>query len=109
MPHRGGPPTGATPPTGSIEGEALGPDEARALQAAVDAGHQPWRLDPTQVALAFVGARYGWSAARAVLRDPSTIEVTDPSVGAVVVLRLVQPVTRGTGGVWVVDGGVRER
>lgn len=79
---------------------------AKELQAAVDAGHQPWRLDPASVAQSFVASRFGWSPATVAMADPHTAEVTDQRTGSIVVLQLRQPVRSGSGGIWAVISGV---
>ena len=99
------PATSPTPTVGTpIAGEGLSADSAAALQAEVDAGHQPWRLDPAAVASAFVADRFGWRDARVALTGPGTAEVTGAG-GRMLTLRLRQPVRPGQGGVWVVDSG----
>jgi len=35
--------------------------QARAEQAAVDQGHQPWRISPEEAAKVYAGAVYGWN------------------------------------------------
>jgi hypothetical protein len=72
----------------------------------VDAGHQPWRLDPASVAQSFVASRFGWSPATVAMADPHTAEVTDQRTGSIVVLQLRQPVRSGSGGIWAVISGV---
>lgn len=79
---------------------------AEELQAATDAGRQPWRLDPASVAASFVASRFGWSSASVAMADPHTAEVTDRRTRSVVVLQLRQPVRSGSAGVWVVVSGV---
>ncbi|KOS54310.1 acyl transferase [Rhodococcus rhodochrous KG-21] len=97
-----------TPPTeASFPGENLTPEEAGELQRAVDEGSQPWRLDPSLVAQAFVADRFGWSDTEARMADPHTVEVTDRADGSIVVLQLRQPVREGADGIWVVTDGVR--
>jgi hypothetical protein len=44
---------------GNGDGHRVLGTRARRLQEAVDAGHQPWWLDALQVAVSFVGARFG--------------------------------------------------
>ncbi|WP_416061949.1 acyl transferase [Rhodococcus indonesiensis] len=96
------------PPTeASFPGENLTPEEAGELQRAVDEGSQPWRLDPSLVAQAFVADRFGWSDTEARMADPHTVEVTDRADGSIVVLQLRQPVREGADGIWVVTDGVR--
>lgn len=54
-------------------------DDVPALQERVDDGSQPWLLDPSEVALAYAAAAYGWSAAQVVAAaDGSTVDVTGP-------------------------------
>lgn len=98
---------GATPQTGSvIIGEAMSAAQAQALQASVAAGHQPWRLDPSAVALTFARARLGWDRARVALSDPHTAEVTHRGDGSLVALQLRQPAREGADGIWMVSNGV---
>ncbi|EME59150.1 acyl transferase [Rhodococcus ruber BKS 20-38] len=97
----------APPTEASFPGENLTPEEAGKLQRAVDEGSQPWRLDPSLVAQAFVADRFGWSDTEARMADPHTVEVTDRADGSIVVLQLRQPVREGADGIWVVTDGVR--
>lgn len=98
----------ATPPAGSsFPGEDLTPEQAEALQRAVDEGSQPWRLDPSLVAQAFVADRFGWSDTDARAADPHTVEVTNRADGSIVVLQLRRPVRESADGIWVVTDGVR--
>ncbi|MGK2320134.1 acyltransferase [Gordonia rhizosphera] len=101
------PEEGATESGASFPGEDLSADEAEALQRAVDAGSQPWRLEPTLVAEAFVAGRFGWNDVDARAADPHTVEVTNRVDGSIVVLQLRQPVREGSDGIWVVLDGVR--
>ena len=99
----------ATPSTApsDLAGEDLTADQAAQLQQDVDAGHQPWRLDEIAVAEAFVAGQLGWTDVDSRLTDPQTVEVTNQPDGAVVTLRLQQPVREGSDGVWVVAAGQR--
>jgi hypothetical protein len=95
----------SSPATSDLAGEDLTADQAAQLQQAVDAGHQPWRLDEIAVAQAFVADRLGWADVDARLTDPQTVEVANRADGATVTLQLQQPVREGTDGIWVVVGG----
>lgn len=86
-------------------GEGITGQAATDLQKAVDAGHQPWRLDRVQVAKAFVQQRFGWSNASAETGAPMVVFVSNGNGGRVA-LHLVQPATAGDHGIWVVDSGV---
>jgi hypothetical protein len=102
------PPSADTEPStapADLAGEGLTADQAAQLQQDVDAGHQPWRLDEIAVAEAFVADQLGWTDVDSRLTDPQTVEVTNQSDGAVVTLRLQQPVREGPDGVWVVAAG----
>lgn len=79
------------------------PDAAAvvALQEQVDAGSQPWLLDPAEVALSWAAAAYGWDGAAAAVPRPGTVEVTGPD-GARAVLAVAQPDRTGPTGIWVV-------
>ncbi|MBA2310985.1 MAG: hypothetical protein H0W01_17185 [Pseudonocardiales bacterium] len=74
------------------------------VQAAVDAGRQPWLLDPEEVAIAYAGAELGWSAPQVVRADGGTVELRDTSSGRLTALTLTQPVRKGPTGIWVVTG-----
>lgn len=80
--------------------------EAVELQRTVDAGAQPWLLDPTEVALSYASAVHGWGAATAAEQGPAdgggtAVDVTGPG-GAVRLLVLRQPAAEGAGGIWAV-------
>lgn len=96
--------TAAVPHSGALPGEQLDPAAVATLQAAVDQGSQPWRLDPELVALAFVRGHLGWMMPRPQRTAPDTVLVDDGPGGAVA-LRVVQPGRTGTTGVWTVAGG----
>jgi hypothetical protein len=83
---------------------ALGdPTAAQPLQRAVDAGDEPWRLDPLEAARAD-GATLGFAAT-----DP--MELVETAAGSALVraqhagatyeIRLVQPARLGPTGIWV--------
>jgi len=92
---------------GAFAGEDLSAAQAAQLQDAVDAGHQPWRLDQASVASSFAQGRFGWTDVDTMTVDPHTIEVTDRASGQRVVLQLRQPVRSGPDGVWIVVSGAR--
>jgi hypothetical protein len=80
--------------------------EAAELQRTVDAGAQPWLLDPTEVALSYASAVHGWGSATAAEQGPAdgggtAVDVTGPG-GAVRLLVLRQPAAEGAGGIWAV-------
>ncbi len=75
--------------------------EVRALQASVDSGSEPWLLDPTEVAMSYVSAAHGWTAAQAQARPGG--KAVDVQKGAQkLLLTLDQPGLVGGGGIWVV-------
>lgn len=82
------------------------------LQERVDAGSQPWLLDPAEVATSFGTAAYGWRDAHAVLPEGATdpaelpVELHGPG-GEVARLVLAQPGRTGEGGIWVVTAARR--
>jgi hypothetical protein len=97
----------SSPATSDLAGEDLTADQAAQLQQAVDAGHQPWRLDEIAVAQAFVADRLGWADVDARLTGPQTVEVANRADGATVTLQLQQPVREGPDGIWVVASGAQ--
>ena len=76
--------------------------QARALQARVDAGHQPWLLSPEQVALAFARAEMQFLDPVARRIAPATYDVGQRNSEWAATLHLAQPVRHGAGGIWVV-------
>jgi hypothetical protein len=80
---------------------AATPTEATHLQSAVDAGSEPWLLDPTEVALSYVSAAHGWTDAQARAR-PGGATVDVQRGRQQLVLSLTQPARTGAGGIWVV-------
>lgn len=84
------------------------------LQQEVDGGHQPWRLDPVEVARVD-GVKYGFSKddvfsllAKKFGEDAGTY-IADVGVehkGESYIISLIQPGTIGRGGVWVINGVV---
>jgi hypothetical protein len=87
-------------PVGDAAGVAL-------LQERVDAGSQPWLLDPESVATAFAAAAYGWSDATAELPGgtaaPGLAVILHGPGGVLAHLVLEQPGRTGPHGVWVVS------
>jgi hypothetical protein len=81
-------------------------DAAAALQEQVDAGSQPWLLDPAELARSFAATAYGWSEVTVEPDGDRTVEVRGPG-GASAVLTLAQPVRSGPGGIWVVTAATR--
>ncbi len=95
----------ASPVAGTVKlpWPAASATEAAALQKSVDAGSEPWLLDPTEVAMSYASATRGWTQATAQARPGgNTIEVQQG--GRTVVLSLTQPGRTGAGGIWVVTG-----
>lgn len=76
------------------------------LQQRVDAGAQPWLLDPAGVATSFAVAAYGWADAQVMVADGgepgnTAVDVGGPD-GRTARLLLEQPGRTGPGGIWVV-------
>jgi hypothetical protein len=76
--------------------------QARALQARVDAGHQPWLQSPEQVALAYARAELRFFDPVTRRIAPATYDVGPRNSEWAATLRLAQPVRHGAGGIWVV-------
>ena len=101
------PPAGDVPTPGTtITGENISAEHAADLQEEVDAGHEPWRLDQSSVATAFVSDRLGWTDVEIALDDPHTVQVTETASQHLVSLQMRQPAREGETGIWVVDSGV---
>lgn len=79
---------------------------AQELQSRVDAGAQPWTLDPEEVAISYATTTYGWTAPEPRSTAPGSVDLTDPS-GGTAHLTLVQPVRAGATGIWVVSTATR--
>jgi hypothetical protein len=74
---------------------------AAQLQRSVDAGSEPWLLDPAEVAVSYATAAYGWTSAEAQPRpDGHTVDVAEG--GQKLTVSLTQPGRAGAGGIWVV-------
>ena len=109
-----GPGDGSSPPAGqdvpppgtAITGENISAEHAADLQAEVDEGHEPWRLDQSSVARVFANNRFGWTDVQIALDDPHTVQVSETSTQHLVSLQMRQPVREGETGIWVVDSGV---
>jgi hypothetical protein len=103
-------PTSAAPAPGTAVAPPWpegGDDAVDALQERVDGGSQPWLLDPSEVALSYATAAYGWTDAEAVPRDGGgAVVVTGPG-GATATLTLAQPGRTGPTGIWVVTAAER--
>jgi hypothetical protein len=83
-----------------------GGDAAGALQEQVDAGSQPWLLDPAELARSFAATAYGWSEVTIEPDVERRVVVQEPGGGRAV-LTLEQPVRSGPGGIWVVTAATR--
>jgi hypothetical protein len=79
---------------------------AAALQEQVDAGSQPWLLDPAELARSFAATAYGWPEVTVEPNGEKSVEVSGPSGGRAV-LTVDQPVRSGPGGIWVVTAATR--
>lgn len=101
------PKVGATSENAEIDLEKM-----REIQAEVDKGNQPWRLDPVEVVKATAPASYEFSAV-----DTYTLKSKDLEKGQAVVevkqtkdskvnlyeVSLIQPVTKGEKGIWAIS------
>jgi hypothetical protein len=75
------------------------------VQRAVDAGDQPWRLDPLEVARAD-GTVLGFAATdpmQLIDEKPGSAQVRAQHAGASYDIQLVQPARLGVSGIWVVE------
>lgn len=77
-------------------------EQAWQVQEAVDDGHEPWRTSPTDSVMPYAIDVLG--VARPIVRlvDPHTVEVSRPGAGVIATVQVTQPVTRGSGGIWVI-------
>ncbi len=74
-------------------------NQAQQAQAAVDQGHQPWRLDPTLVASAY-GASLGWDQTTVSPVDSKTYDITPADGSTRLRLTLSQPIRQDQTGIW---------
>ena len=82
-------------------------DRGGRAERSVDAGSEPWLLDPAEVAVSYATAAYGWTQAEAQPRpDGHTVDVAEG--GRKLTLSLTQPGRAGAGGIWVVTGETRD-
>ena len=95
---------------GSVD--AVEPAMLEELQQAVDSGHQPWRLDPVQVAI-IDGRKYGLASDdtfRLVSKkfgENAGTYIADVEVkhkDELYTVRLIQPANIGDGGAWIISG-----
>ncbi len=91
--------------------DPLDPTVLREIQQGVGDGHQPWRLDPVQVAIAD-GRKYGFASDdtfRLVSKkfgEYAGTYIADVEVNHndnIYTIRLIQPLTIGQGGIWVIN------
>jgi hypothetical protein len=91
-------------PVGSDTGLRL-PDlsSAQPVQRAVDAGDQPWRLDPLEVARADTAAfGFGPNDPMDLIQEqPGAARVRAQHVGTSYEIRLIQPARLGPSGIWI--------
>ncbi|WP_103383892.1 hypothetical protein [Pseudonocardia dioxanivorans] len=97
---------GTTAPAGGLLWPVTDAAAAKALQAQVDNGAQPWLLDPAEVATSYATTVLGWRAPTAGAPDSGSVVVTDPDAGSTTVT-MVQPATTGAAGIWVVTAARR--
>jgi hypothetical protein len=102
--------------TGNVQ---IDPTKMKQLQQQVDQGHQPWRLDPLQVAMA-EGQEYGFNPAAgdkfALIRQVDVgpgsgtgeayVKVTRPD-GSTYEIELIQPNGPGKSSIWTINA-IRE-
>lgn len=81
--------------------------QAQAAQRAVAEGHQPWLLDPRQVASAFASGVLGWVRPVSKQTGPGTVTVTWSGSDDIVRAELAQPVRQGSAGIWMITRVVR--
>jgi hypothetical protein len=74
------------------------------LQAAVDAGHQPWRLDPGLVVLACLRAALGEANWSVHATAPGLVASSEPRTDLHARFQLAQTSHRGRGGIWQITG-----
>lgn len=93
---------------GTVE---LNIDKMREIQQNVDNGHQPWYLDPLQVAME-MGTRYGFDPRKDRFKleqvehqstGTSIAKVRAVHDGDEYIIQLMQPVKQGQGGIWVIN------
>ncbi|HKF00400.1 MAG TPA: hypothetical protein VKG45_15900 [Actinomycetes bacterium] len=82
-------------------------EQARAVQRAVDAGHQPWRTSPARLVRLYAQQVLGIAEPVVAAAAPDTFTVARPGAGTVATVRVAQPLARGPGGIWVVTRVVR--
>jgi hypothetical protein len=92
-----------TPTTAEFLCPAGGLDEVRDLQAAVDSGHQPWRVSAPDVAAA---CTFGIPGTAVEPAGENGFRVTQLGTGQAVLVTLVQPLISEGGLVWVVTSVV---
>jgi hypothetical protein len=95
-------PTTTAPPAPPADGRRYtcpegGIDAVRALQQAVDQGHQPWRLSAEDVAAA---CTFGVGASTVEPAGPNRYEVTETSTGDRLLVTVAQPLGPNT--IWAV-------
>ena len=78
------------------------------LQQSVDAGHQPWLLDPEQVAAAWARSELHVSQPN-VSRISATRYAVRVAANSQTILTLAQPVRAGRSGIWVVTAASPQR
>jgi hypothetical protein len=77
--------------------------DADAVQAAVDEGHQPWRLVPAEVARNHVLTELGWYDVDVTPTPSATVHrVTNLATGEAVAVTLIPPTGGTHAGIWSV-------
>jgi hypothetical protein len=74
--------------------------DAAQVQSAVDAGHEPWRLNPGQVVQRYAEQVLGWQAP-AVRPVSVSVYVVNSAAGSAI-LGVIQPARQGTTGIWAI-------
>jgi hypothetical protein len=77
---------------------------ADGLQRSADAGHLPWRLDPTEVVLHCLRRDLGTAGWRVSPIDKHTIAVAEPRIRFAARFHLDQPARPGPDGIWGITG-----
>lgn len=85
----------------------LNKDKLKEIQASVDDGHQPWYLEPVQVAME-TGTRYGFDPREDEFtlqkqQHADTVYVQVTHANQQYKIELVQPVKQGQGGIWAIN------
>lgn len=75
---------------------------ATKLQQRVDAGGEPWLLDPTEVATSYAGVALKYRDPSVFPVRPGVVDVQDGATRGKATITLAQTVRQGDGGIWLV-------